>query len=179
MTHTASPTPPPGISGRRVTGWVIAGLVFIGIGLSYTLWTYNQLDAARLRSAVAWRGTAELLAERYQAAEVGLAESDTAGAAEVAFRQDFASSVDAFRTLSIISDQVAAAESVEKLLASHELPDAVRAALRPSTQLQSELTEYNQVRLRERVLLESFGGRILDIFLKFPDSHPLQLATAP
>ena len=179
MSQSAPTPPPPGISGKRVTGWVIAGLAVIGVVLSYTLWTYNQLDAARLRSAVAWRSVAESLAERYRSAAAGLDENATQEATAEAFSQNFKASVDAFRTISIVSDQVAAAERVEKLLESPELPTAVRPSLQPSPQLQSELTQYNRIRLRERVLLESFGGWILDIFLEFPDSHPFQLASAP
>ena len=174
-----SPTPqPPGISGKRVTLWVITGLVVVGVSLSYALWTYNRLDAARAQSASAWRGAMESLAERYQAAELGLAESAASGATSDEFNQQFKSAVDTFRTTSIVNEQVFAAERIEVLIGSGEFPSQARQTLLSPTQLLVALDEYNQRRDRERVLLKSLGGRILDIFLEFPDSQPFHLATA-
>lgn len=177
MTQHPPMPPPPGISGKRVTIWVILGLVVIGVSLSYTLWTYNRLDAARARSALAWRNAIESLAERYRAAELGLAESVAGGATSEAFSQQFQSAADTFRTTSMVNEQVAAAERIEELLGSVEFPSQVRQALPSAAQLQSELDKYTQLRKRELVLLNSLGGRILDIFLEFPNSPPFQLAS--
>ena len=174
-----SPFPqPPGISGKRVTLWVITGLVVIGVSLSYTLWTYNRLDAARSQSASAWRSAMELLAERYHAAELGLAESTADSASSDEFNQQLKSAVDTFRTTSIVNEQVFAAERVEELIGSGQFPSRVRQALPRSAQLQSELERYNQRRRSELRLLDSLGGKILDVFLNFPDSQPFQLAPA-
>lgn len=176
MTQHSSTPPPPGISGKRVTLWVVVGLVAIGVSLSYTLWTYNKLDAARAQSALAWRSAIESLVERYRLADLGLAESVASGATSDAFGQQFQSAVDTFRTTSIVNEQVSAAERIEELLGSGEFPSQARQALPRSARLQSELDEYNQRRGVEQVLLRSLGGRILDIFLEFPDSQPFQLA---
>ncbi len=177
MTQLSPTHPPPGISGKRITLWVIVGLVVIGGSLSYTLWTYNRFDAARAQSAQAWRGAIELLAERYHAAELGLAEGIAKGATSDAFGQELQTAVDTFRTTSIVNEQVSAAERIEELLGSGEFPSQARQALLSPTQLQAALDEYNLRRNRERVLLKTLGGRILDLFLEFPESQPFQLAT--
>ncbi len=179
MTQPSStPQPPPGISGKRVTLWVITGLVVIGVSLSYTLWTYNRLDAARAQSANAWRGAMESLAERYHAAELGMAESAAGSATSEEFNQQLKSAVDTFRTTSIVNEQVSAAERIEELIGSGEFPSRVRQALPRSARLQSELEHYNQQRRSELRLLDSPGGKILEVFLNFPDSQPFQLAPA-
>ncbi len=176
MTQHSPVPPPPGISGKRITSWVIVALVAIGVSLSYTLWTYNRIDAARAQSAHAWRSAVESLAERYRVAELGLAESVTNGVTSEVFSQQFQSAIDTFRTTSMVIEQVSAAEQMEELLGNSEFPAPVRQALPSGTQLQNELDEYNQLRQRERLLLNSLGGRTLDIFLNFPDSQPFHLA---
>ncbi|MEO8269784.1 MAG: hypothetical protein ABI557_08690 [Aureliella sp.] len=178
MTQHSSIQPPPGISGKRVTVWVIVALVAVGASLSYTLWTYNRLDVARGQSALAWRDATESLAERYRLAEFGLVESSANGATGETFSQEFQSAVDTFRTTSIVNEQVAAAERIEELLGSDKFRNPAFQALPSPEKLQNTLDEYNMRRQREQVLLKSLGGRILDIFLEFPDSKPFRLANA-
>ncbi len=176
---TAPQSPPGGVSGKRVTIWVVLALLGIGIGLSATLWTYNSLDAARAASAAAWRATTPLLDQRYRALEQQLAKAAAESTATVDFQQRFESAVDRFRTTSIAVDQVAAAENVEQLLGSSGFPKAALRANPPTTQLLARLADYNQQRLRERSLRESFGGRMLELFLSLPASTPFHLATPP
>lgn len=181
---TASPevtqaTPPSGVSGKRVTTWVVAALVTVGVAISFTLWTYNRLDAVRADSATAWRETTHALSDRYRAAEQQVAEAVASGALDADFQQSFEVAVDRFRTTSIAVDQVAAAERVEELLGSSSVPAEVLQAIPPTEQLNAQLDQYNQQRLRERVLRNSFGGKMLELFLSLPASTPFRLSTVP
>lgn len=176
--ETAYPNPPSGISGKRVATCVVAALVAIGIAISFTLWTYNRLDAARTNSAVAWRQTTHTLDDRYRSAEQQVADAVTTGAVDAEFEQSFKVAVDRFRTTSIVVDQVAAAEHVEELLGSSSVPVDVLRALPLTAQLSAHLEHYNQQRLRERELRDSFGGQMLELFLSLPASTPFRLSTA-
>ena len=76
-------------------------------------------------------------------------------------------------------DQVAAAEHVEELLGSSDFPSDVLRANPPTEQLLAQLDEYNRQRLRERVLRESFGGKMLELFVSLPAPTPFRLSTVP
>lgn len=172
-------SPPAGVSGKRVTIWVVLALLGIGIALSATLWTYNSLDAARDASAIAWREATVELDQRYRAVERQLAEAASEATVSADLRQRFELAVDRFRTTSIAVDQMAAAENVEQLLGSNDFPAAVLRANPPTAELRARLDTYNQQRLRERELRESFGGRMLELFLSLPASTPFHLAASP
>lgn len=175
---TAYPAPPSGISGKRVTTWVVAALVAIGTAISFTLWTYNRLDTARANSAAAWRQTTHALDDRYRSAQQQVADAVASGAVDTEFQQSFEVAVDRFRTTSIVVDQVAAAEHVEQLLGSRSVPNDVLQAIPITEQLSIYLDQYNQQRLRERALRDSFGGKMLELFLSLPASTPFRLSTA-
>ena len=70
MSQQETHAPPPGISGKRVTGWVLLGLVTLGATLSYTLWSYSAINAARKVSTQHWRVVADKLSQRYRAVDV-------------------------------------------------------------------------------------------------------------
>lgn len=157
----------PGLSGKQVTGWVVAALAAIGIVLSYTLWTYNRLDDARRVSVVAWREVTEQLNERYRAAEHTVAEGVDERTLRMEFGEQFRLAIDAFRTTSLPEKQFAAAERVEEMLAQPEFTDAGATLPELSDAGRSAIENFNQAKDLERSLLDSWGGRFLDIFLKF------------
>lgn len=176
---TLRATPPGGMSGKRVTTWVVVALVVIGVAISFTLWTYNRLDAARAGSAAAWRTATVALDNRYRVLEQKLADAVAAGAITEDFQRRFDSASDRFRTTSIVVEQVAAAEQLEQLLGSSDFPGDILQAAPPTQQLVSQLDEYNRQRLHERVLRESFGGKLLELFLSLPPSTPFRLSAQP
>lgn len=164
---TVQPGAVPGLSGKQVTGWVVAALVVIGIVLSYTLWTYNRLDVARLASVVAWREVTEQLSERYRVAERTVALGVDERALRMEYGEQFRLAIDAFRTTSLPEKQFVAAERVEEMLAQPEFVGAVATLPPLPIEGRSAIENFNQAKDRERQLLESWGGRFLDIFLKF------------
>ncbi len=173
------PSPPLGVSGKRVIAWIVTALLAIGVALGFTLWNYNRLDVVRADSAAAWRATTHALDGRYRVAEQQIANGVHANAVTADFQQRFELAVDRFRTTSIMGDQVAAAEQVEQLLGSEDFPTQMLQANPPTEQLLNQLDEYNQQRLRERVLRESFGGKILEMFLTLPPSAPFHVSSVP
>ncbi len=169
---------PPGISGKRLTVWVLVGLAIIGVSLSTTLWTYNQLDVARRESTVAWRGVAEHLSGRYRAAERTVASGVGSRELKMEFGEKFRLAIDAFRTTSLPEEQLTAAERVENLLASSDYAPWIASLPASPDEMQAAIADYNLARQRESILLESWGGRVLDIFLKFDPPRPFALETA-
>lgn len=176
--HRPVALPPGGVSGKRVTTWVVAALLTISIALSFTLWTYSRLDAARVASATAWRKLTPALNDRYRAAQLNLSSGVAADAATDDFQQTLASAIDRFRTTSIVVDQVAAAERVEELLGSREFPAHILPANPPTPQLRTELEHYNQQRQHERRLRAGLGGQLLELFFALPPSTPFNLSTS-
>ena len=160
------PATVPGISGKQVTGWVVAALAVIGVVLSYTLWTYNRLDDARRVSVAEWREVTEHLSERYRIAERTVAAGVDDRTLRMEDGEQFRLALDTFRTTSLPEKQFAAAARVEEILARQEL-SAAAAQLNLSDGGRDAVESFNQAKEFERALLESWGGRFLDIFLKF------------
>jgi hypothetical protein len=162
----------PGISGRRLTLWVLVGLILIGLGISYTLWTYNQLDVARKQTAASWRDLTDQLSDRYrEAGKLLLLQADEQKL-DASFSQEFNVAIDHFRTTSLPKEQNAAALHVEQLIAS-----AFASELSQPPELQMAVAAFNQSLERERNLLRSFGGRILDVFLNLSEPTAFELAS--
>ncbi len=170
--------PPAGISGKRLTSWVLVALAVIGIGLSSTLWTYNRLDVARRESTEMWRDVTEHLSERYRAAEKLVAEGVDSRQVKMEFGEKFRLAIDAFRTTSLPAEQVAAAERVERLLSDNEFQLFAASLPKMSSAADSLIADYNRSREREKMLLESWGGRVLDLFMKFDPPQPFTVAAA-
>lgn len=177
---SAATAGPPGISGKRLTLGVLVALVLIGVSLSYTLWTYNELDRARRTSVTAWRAVTEHLAQRYRTAEKMVAEGVDNRQLDMEFGEKFRLAIDAFRTTSLPEEQVNAAERLEQLLAAEDIAAkdiaAGGAELEPlPAAAEAEIESYNLAREREKELLESWGGRLLDVFLKFEVPRPFSV----
>ena len=174
-----SPLPaPPGVSGKRVTGVVVAGLLIVGVTLSYALWTYNRLEAARSVSAAQWRGVAEQLSLRYRGVEKAIAAGVDERRVKMEFGESFRLAVDAFRTTALPEPQRAAAERIEALLDSPELAPLAGQLPPVAPAAQQAVVEYNLAQATEKRLLESWGGRLLNIFFRFPEPRPFELAAA-
>ena len=170
--------PPAGISGKRLTGWVLAALAAIGIGLSTTLWTYNRLDAVRRESTDLWRSVTEHLSVRYRAAEKLVAQGVDSRQMKMEFGERFRLAVDAFRTTSLPAEQVAAAERLELLLADDEFQHYADSLPELPSEANSLIAEYNLSRERERKLLESWAGWMLALVLKFDSPRPFVLGAS-
>jgi hypothetical protein len=169
--------PPPGISGKRLTVWVLVALGLIAISLSYTLWSYNRLEIARYASHAAWREVTEHLSSRYRVAERNVAKAVDGRQLPMEIGEKFRLAIDAFRTTSLPDQQFAAAERVEGLLAEESLADVHAALPQLSNESLAAIDAFNQHRSLEQQLLNSWGGRILDIFLKF--ESPSQFSVQP
>ncbi len=167
---------PPGIPGKRVTLVVLLGLALLGVGISYTLWTYNRVDTARAATATAWRNLTEHLSSRYRAAEKTIAEGVDSRAIKMEFGERFRLAVDGFRTTSLPLEQYAAAQRVESLLGSEDLGISPQALPSVPPDLRASLESFRDQLEQERQLLEGLGGRMLDIFMKFETTAPLSLA---
>lgn len=170
--------PPAGISGKWLTGWVLAALAAIGISLGTTLWTYSRLDDVRAESTGLWRGVTEHLSMRYRAAEKLVAEGVDSRQLKMEFGERFRLAVDAFRTTSLPAEQVALAERLESLLANEEFRPFASSLPEISSQANSLIDEYNRSREREKKLLHSWTGRVLELVLKFDPPRPFAMGSA-
>ncbi len=178
MVQQQTQAPPAGISGKRVTAWVVLGLVALGVTLSYTLWSYGTLNAARKVSSQQWREVADGLSLRYQTVAASLEAAVASGALTNDASKRFTAAMDRFRTTADANEQELAAVEVEGLLRTDELVPAVAGAVTISPKLQSQVVEFNRVRQIERDRLESLGGKIVDLFLKIPLPTKFELAAA-
>lgn len=172
VTENSLPRPPAGISGKRLTGWVLAALAAIGISLSTTLWTYSRLDAVRRDSNELWRSVTEHLSVRYRAAEKLVAQGVDSRQIKMEFGERFRLAVDAFQTTSLPAEQVAAAERLEKLLAGDDFQQFTDSLPELPREANSLVAEYNRSREREKGLLESWTGWMLSLVLKFDPPRP-------
>lgn len=149
-------------------------LVVMGGLLGYSLWTYSRLDAARAETATAWRELTDELDQRYRTAEQQVLAADAAPWASAAFQQQFRLAREDFRTTSRISSQQRAAELLESMLGSGRAP---AEQWFPVTQgLRQAVEEFNARRQTEEQILSTLGGKILGIFVGFPEPRPFHLA---
>ncbi len=180
-TPTRSNPPAPGVSGKRVTLIVLLGLFLVGGFLSYTLWTYNRFDDARKSTTLAWRELTEQLAMRYRVAEKIIAKRVDSRETKMEFGERFQLAVERFRTTARTADQFVAAQSLEELLRSDDFRSPLESGneetkLTQPGELLAAIDAFNLCRDRERMLLESPGGKTLDVFLKFDTTDHFQLA---
>lgn len=158
-------------SGKKLVLGFVVLIVVCGVALMYTLWSYEQLEHARQRTAENWRQVADGLNARYQSLENSLSEpsadessdADTVLEASVdrSWLQQFSELRADFVTTSRIESQVTLARRLEIMLAEAD------AALSPS-ELRQQIEQYNQSREKQLRMLESSGGQILDWFLQIP-----------
>ncbi len=182
-----------GLSGKRVALLVTFCMVVVGATLGYTLWVYSQLDVARESTANAWRLLATQLDSRYRALELQIvAEEATDGtvnatqSGDVAadlnvdaeatgtFEAKFRMALDGFRTTAQISSQRPAADRVEAILASNE--SSLSSPGDSTPELDSAVDSFNEKMQVERELLNTPGGKLLDVFMGFPQHAAFQLA---
>ncbi|QDV22768.1 hypothetical protein [Aureliella helgolandensis] len=170
-------TPPPGVSGRRITAIVILSLVVGGAFLSYELWSYNRLDAARAATQQAWRSLTDPLSQRYRKIELAVAERVDSESLDMAWAEKFRLTVDRFRTTALPDLQFQTSQELEELLSVSTLsPEVLQTE---NVQLADALRSYNRTLDQERQLLHSPACKFLGIFLKFNEPVELQLATTP
>ena len=181
-----TPTQQPGISGKKLTLLVTLSMVLVGAVLGYTLWCYSQLDAARADIADAWRAVASGLDSRYHVLELKtLAPSESEGEAlglapenshpnVPEFAGQLRMALDGFRSTSQISNQQTAAELIESLLQSNQVPLNLDVSAEPG--LVQAVAAFNESLQEEKNILNSVGGRILDIFMEFPQPRSFKLA---
>ena len=166
----SSTTPPSAISGPKLTYVVISMLVILGALVSYTLASYNTIDASREKAATAWQELAEELSSHYRQVEVDVATRVDAREVAMEDGEQFQLALDAFRGTSILEKQFAAAERVQKTLRKMSLePDK-------SSSLQRRLSDYNSEAAATRELIQSTAGQILSVFLNFPQYAELHLS---
>lgn len=162
---------PNGLSGKKLTIATVIGLVLVGATLAYVLWVYSELDRARAQSETAWRTLATELDDRYRRVESGQLEGDE----KVSLPAELKESIEQFRSLTRRRTQQSSALAVEQLLTTTpELLAVAQGASPPK--LDQALQAFNQSQARERGILDSLGGRVLDIFLSFAEPDEFELA---
>lgn len=161
--------PPSAISGPKLTYIVIVLLIILGVLISYTLSSYNAIDAARAKATAAWQELAEELSTHYRQVEVGVATRVDAREVAMEDGEEFRLALDAFRGTSILEKQFSAAVRVEESLGEMKLEP------QKNSSLQQKLAEYNSEAAATRELIQSTAGQILSVFLNFPQYAELQL----
>ncbi|MEZ6134407.1 MAG: hypothetical protein R3C53_05800 [Pirellulaceae bacterium] len=163
---------PVGVSGKRLTGWVLVAMLLVGGTLMYSLAVYSQLDVDRAHSNAAWRGVANELDERYRLAELLVAKSVDAEQLPMEVGERFRLSLDRFRTTASPAEQRLAAMELEQLLDNDALQ--IYELEIPDT-LSTKIEEFNQSAQAIQERLASPGGRLLDIFLGFANPEEFSL----
>lgn len=169
-----SNTQSPGLSGKRVTWWVTISMLVVGAVLGYTLWSYGELDKARAQTAKSWRSLGTALDQRYREAEQQLPPASEEASAEEGFTRQLLQALDRFRTTARVNRQQTEAVALERLLASEAA--AAGISLSSPAELEHAVSDFNARLQTEREILSSPGGRLLDIFLEFPQPPPFELA---
>ncbi len=160
------------MSGRSLTAVVLSTLILVGAGISYTLWSYNRIDAARAASTASWRNLAAGLSERYRQAELAVARGVDQRKIEMEFGERFRLAVDRFRTSAQLHLQYDAAQELEQLMSKQP------GLLSASTALAQEVQDYNAILKNLRTALSTPGGRFLSLFLNFANPDDLRLASS-
>lgn len=163
-------TVPGGVSGRMLTGIILALLILLGGGLSYTLWSYNRLDQQRAVANELWLDLASELSTRYRGIEKEVADRVDERTMEMEIGEEFRLAVDRFRTTAQPNLQLEAAREIEGLLT--DMPWVGK----PSESLLDVTNRYNDQLSQVREVVGSTGGQVLSLFLTFPSYAPLQLA---
>ena len=171
---------PAGISGRKLVITLLAVLLLFGSCLVYVLTTYDRLEQIRGDCDSAWRALATLLEMRYQPAEKAVAAAVDAGTVSMEAGERFRLAIDAFHGTASSLQQSKAAQRVEdawpnlpretsreNALGDSAQSQALAEAISPA--LRNAIDEYNACQRREREILDSIGGRVLDLFLELPE----------
>ena len=166
---------PPGISGKRITGWVVLGLLLSGVAIGYLLWTYDRIERQRDHVVEQWRAVADELNTRYRQVERAVAEAVETRALPMETGERFQLELDAFRTTAVPSDQARAAAELEELLAGEAAQRVVGSSAAVPSDLRQSLDVYHAERERQRNLMRGLGGRLLGIFIKLPLAPTLDL----
>lgn len=157
----------PGMSGRRVTVTVLVGLVLVAAWLSYALWSYNRIDAARANTTVSWRELAEPLSKRYGRLEKEVAAGVDSREIDMQLGERFRLAIDRFRTTAQAPLQYVAAQDLEQVLA--ELASSGVELPPVSSEVAAAIEKHNACLRQETELLASPGGRFLLLFLRFTE----------
>lgn len=165
----------PGLSGPKIT--VILLILLSGLcgSIIFTLAVYDRLNAARTATDEQWRRLSNLLSNDYQQLSQRTLTDQTIADQRLRTRQqqDILKSVDYFRTTVQPEQQRLMAEQVENLSAQEESSDWRLPAA--SSELKESVLQYNQCLARERNILSSMGGKLLQTILVLPERRDLQL----
>lgn len=169
-----SNTQSPGLSGKRVTLWLAITMLVVGAVLGYTLWVYSEFDKARGETAAAWRSLTVELDKRYQEVDRQMQASAGESTDRERFAEQLRLGLDGFRTTAQVNRQKTEAESLESLFSTGAASAGLLLSSPP--ELEELVSAFNQRLQTEREILSSPGGRILDIFLEFPQPPQFELA---
>lgn len=149
----------PGLNGKKVVIWTVGLMIVSGGVLAYTLWVYTELEQARLATAKSWRAVASQLDQRYSDMEFAVEYGDVSAPSD--WMTEFTIESESFRTTTQTIPQIETALRLEELLTERE--DAAATG-----DLSPLIDAYNKQQLAEVQILDSVGGKILDVFLKLP-----------
>ena len=170
-----APTRGKVISGQKLAVFLVGALALTTLLVIFCLATYGKLTAIRNARDECWRPLAELLDARYRKLEKVIAGGIDQRQIDMRWGEKWRSALDHFRAISGSSEQELAAQEVEDLLRDFQtaITDAklqqeiaqTMSAVDTRQQISVASTEYRQLVNKERVLLRSIGGRLLDTFL--------------
>jgi hypothetical protein len=162
-----------GLSGKKLTILIVACLLVVGATLAYVLAAYSRLDRAREQTETAWRSVAALLDDRYRGVESRIFATESREQPG-----ELSVILDQFRTSSQRRVQQSRAMQVESWLAANYAESTADAIHLPVAEpaLTTAISELNQAQAQERSILESPGGRLLDLFLDFQRPEAFELA---
>ena len=182
--------PPTGVSGKKLTLGVACALILLGGTLAYALGIYSQLDTARVETARAWRDLATHFDLEFRSLEREVALGVDAGRVPMEFGEQFRLLLDRFRTTGDALRQRNTLEELDRLIGALNSADTVmehadaanqgdedRESAGDESDLLAEIRHYNQSLDHERRLLKTWGGRLLQIFLKFDQPEDFQRPT--
>jgi hypothetical protein len=155
---------PTGISGKKLTRWIIGLMILVGAAIAYLLNLYDRVEDIRLSAARNWREVAATLDPQYRQIEAAL---DTPPVElDSNWIQEFRRQADQFRTATNTESQCEHALKLENALNQHPALRVNREQISP--QLASQIAAYNQDVLAENKLRKSIGGKILFTLMPFP-----------
>ncbi len=155
----------PGVSGRKLTTFILSFLVVVGGSLAYLLSVYDRMDDQRAKTSEVWRGVANALDLNYKqivklsAAELGVEEQWT---------QQFAEQAEQFRTATNIEAQLATASQIEGRLSELAASSSQPKLPEVEASLKEQIDLYNQNIDAETKILQSWAGSFVHKILPAP-----------
>lgn len=174
---TSSSSPPRGLSGKRIAGFLGVGLVVVMIALGNELWVYAKIEQAQEQTKEAWRGLASQLGYRHSKLEPVIAKGVDSRVIPMELGERFQLAIGDFTRSLETNSQLQAAVELEQVVAqieksvgeNEDLGERWQESRRVPEELRKTVDTYNQSVRQQNQIRTSPGGKIVLAFIKLTE----------